>query len=59
MDKLSPDQIAHLTEGQRPNDKDHCPHHHIAEVTPATAPIYICLDCGMETTHPDNFHKKR
>ncbi|KAA1039297.1 hypothetical protein [Macrococcus equipercicus] len=49
MKELTPDEIAHLTQGEFLHDKATCPHQQLAVVLPDRT-LYICLDCGMERT---------
>ncbi|WP_165981091.1 hypothetical protein [Macrococcus lamae] len=54
MDKLTPDEIAHLTEGDFPHDKADCPHDKVVTIEPEGT-LYICLKCGMESTDLSDF----
>jgi 6-phosphogluconolactonase (cycloisomerase 2 family) len=56
MRKLTPDEIAHLTQGTYPHDQTSCPHDHIVTVEPAGT-LFICLDCGMEHMTLEDFER--
>lgn len=56
MKYLTPDEIAHLTQGTYPHDKDNCPHQRVVAIDGGG--MYICLDCGLESRDKVDFNMK-